>query len=260
MDLELKDRRVLVTGGAKGIGEAITRAVAAEGAVPVIVDRDREAGTALCAELTAGGARCALVVADLMEEGACRRAVEESVAAVGGVDALVNNAGVNDRVSLESGTAEEFVTSLRRSLVHYFDMAHFALPSLREARGAVVNIASKVAVTGQGGTSGYAASKGGILALTREWAVELLAAGVRVNAVIPGDVMTPLYRQWLDTFPDPDGKLDEIVRNIPLERRMSRPEEVAAMVLFLLSARSGHMTGQHLYVDGGYVHLDRALT
>ena len=260
MDLGLKDRKVVVTGGAKGIGEAITRAVAAEGAVPVVVDRDREAGESLRAELEAAGTPCALVVADLMEEGACRRAVEGALAAVGGVDALVNNAGVNDRVSLEHGTAEDFVTSLRRSLVHYFEMAHWALPALRESRGAIVNIASKVAVTGQGGTSGYAASKGGILALTREWAVELLPAGVRVNAVIPGDVMTPLYRQWLATFPDPDGKLDEIVRNIPLDRRMSEPGEVAAMVAFLLSPRAGHMTGQHLYVDGGYVHLDRALT
>lgn len=260
MDLELKDRTVLVTGGAKGIGEAITRALAAEGAVPVIVDRDREAGESLCTELRASGAGCHLVVADLMEAGACERAVKETLAATGGLDALVNNAGVNDRVSLEHGTAEDFVTSLRRSLVHYFEIAHYALPALKEARGAIVNIASKVGVTGQGGTSGYAASKGGILALTREWAVELVGSGIRVNTVIPGDVMTPLYRQWLDTFSDPAEKLDGIVSNIPLERRMTAPEEIAASVLFLLSPRAGHTTGQHLFVDGGYVHLDRAIT
>jgi L-fucose dehydrogenase len=260
MDLDLRDRVVLITGGAKGIGEAITRAVAAEGAVPVIVDRDEDAGRALRDELDRSGVRAVLVVADLMEPEACARAVRETLAASGRIDALVNNAGVNDRVSLEHGTADEFVTSLRRSLVHYFEVAHHALPALVAARGAIVNIASKVAVTGQGGTSGYAASKGGILALTREWAVELLASGVRVNAVVPGDVMTPLYRQWLDSFPDPAGKLDEIVRNIPLARRMTHPEEIAATVLFLISARSGHMTGQHLYVDGGYVHLDRAIT
>lgn len=260
MDLDLNGKSVLVTGGAKGIGEAITRALAAEGAIPVIVDRDGEAGRSLCEELDGSDLDCALVVADLMEPDACRRSVDEALATTGRIDALVNNAGVNDRVSLEKGTGEEFVTSLRRSLVHYFEVAHYALPALRDARGAIVNIASKVAVTGQGGTSGYAASKGGILALTREWAAELLPSGVRVNAVVPGDVMTPLYRQWLDTFPDPVGKLDEIVRNIPLARRMTEPEEIAAIVLFLLSPRSGHMTGQHLYVDGGYVHLDRALT
>jgi L-fucose dehydrogenase len=260
VDLDLKDRTVLVTGGAKGIGEAVTRALAAEGALPVVVDRDREAGEALRAELDAAGVRSALVVADLVEPGACRRAVDETLAATGRLDALVNNAGVNDRVSLEHGTAEDFVTSLRRSLVHYFEVAHYALPALEETRGAIVNIASKVGVTGQGGTSGYAASKGGILALTREWAVELVGSGIRVNTVIPGDVMTPLYRQWLDTFPDPEEKLAGIVRNIPLERRMTTPEEIAAAVVFLLSPRSGHTTGQHLFVDGGYVHLDRALT
>jgi L-fucose dehydrogenase len=260
MDLDLKDRAVLVTGGAKGIGEAVTRALAAEGAFPVVADRDREAAEALRDELRAAGSSCALVIADLVEPGACRRVVDEALAATGHLDAVVNNAGVNDRVSLSEGTADEFVTSLRRSLVHYFEVAHWALPALRETRGAIVNIASKVGVTGQGGTSGYAASKGGILALTREWAVELVGSGIRVNTVVPGDVMTPLYRQWLDTFPDPAEKLDGIVRNIPLERRMTAPEEIAATVVFLLSPRSGHTTGQHLFVDGGYVHLDRAIT
>jgi NAD(P)-dependent dehydrogenase (short-subunit alcohol dehydrogenase family) len=124
----------------------------------------------------------------------------------------------------------------------------------------IVNISSKTAVTGQGGTSGYASAKGAILSLTREWALELLPYSIRVNAVVPGDVMTPLYRQWLNTFPDPEGKLQSIVSNIPLERRMTKLEELAAMAVFLLSPRAGHITGQHLFVDGGYVHLDRAVT
>jgi L-fucose dehydrogenase len=123
-----------------------------------------------------------------------------------------------------------------------------------------VNIASKTAVTGQGGTSGYASSKGAVLALTREWAVELLEYGIRVNAIVPAEVMTPLYRQWLDTFPDPEAKRQSILSKIPLEKRMTTPDEIAAMVLFLISSRASHITGQHLFVDGGYVHLDRALT
>ena len=139
-------------------------------------------------------------------------------------------------------------------------MAHFALPYLKKTRGCILNISSKTAITGQGGTSGYASSKGAILALTREWAAELLGYGIRVNAVVPAEVMTPLYRQWLGTFPDPEQKLQSVLSKIPLEHRRTSPDEIAAMVVFLLSARAAHITGQHVFVDGGYVHLDRALT
>ena len=145
-------------------------------------------------------------------------------------------------------------------MLHYYNVAHYALPWLKKAHGTIVNISSKTAITGQGGTSGYASSKGAILALTREWAVELLAYGIRVNAVVPAEVMTPLYRQWLSSFPDPEEKLKNIVSKIPLGQRMTTPEEIAPAVLFLISSKASHITGQHIFVDGGYVHLDRALS
>lgn len=257
MDLQLNKKVVLVTGGAKGIGAAIVRGCAREGAIPVILDRDLDAAKKLQAEL---GQTCGCLNVDLCLSETCAQAVKQVMKEYERIDALVNNAGVNDKVGLEDGDPEQYVASLQRNLVHYYSMAHYALPHLKQSKGAIINIASKTALTGQGGTSGYASSKGAILALTREWAAELLPYGIRVNAVVPSEVMTPLYRQWLDTFSNPDEKLKSILSKIPFEKRMTTAEEIADTVLFLISPRSSHTTGQHLYVDGGYVHLDRALT
>lgn len=259
MDLQLRDKVILVTGGAKGIGAAIVRVCAAEGGIPVIVDRDSEACERLRAELTGKNVTSKFITIDVLTAEGCLSAVEQTVSAFGRIDSLVNNAGINDKVGLELGDPSQFVASLNRNLVHYYCMAHYALPSLKRSKGAIVNIGSKTAVTGQGGTSGYASSKGGVMALTREWALELLPHAIRVNTVVPAEVMTPLYRQWLDTFEDPEEKLNSILSKIPFGKRMTTPEEIAAMVVFLISPKSGHTTGQHIFVDGGYVHLDRAL-
>lgn len=256
MDLELKNKVVIVTGGAKGIGAAIVKTAAAEGAIPVIVDRDVEAGNQLHHQVAGSD----LIIAELAQAEGCYSTVQKVIEKHGRLDALVNNAGINDKVGLEHGSPEQYIESIKHNLLHYYDMAHYALPHLKKSHGCIVNISSKTAITGQGGTSGYASSKGGILALTREWAAELLDYGIRVNAVVPAEVMTPLYRQWLDTFPNPEEKLKTIMAKIPLQKRMTTAEEIAAMVLFLVSARAAHITGQHLFVDGGYVHLDRALT
>jgi L-fucose dehydrogenase len=260
MDLNLKDKVVLITGGAKGIGAQIARTLAGESAVVAVVDKDVESGQELECELIRSGFKAKYFDLELSSSERSRQAVAFTLDTFGRIDALVNNAGVNDRVGLEHGSPEEYVASLRRNLVHYYDVAHFALPALKESRGSIINIASKTAVTGQGGTSGYASSKGAILALTREWAVELLSYGIRVNAIVPAEVMTPLYQQWLSSFPNPSQKLQEIVAKIPLGQRMTEPSEIAAMAAFLLSDRASHITGQHVFVDGGYVHLDRALS
>jgi L-fucose dehydrogenase len=259
MDLDLKDKVVLITGGGSGIGAAIVRAVVSEGAVAVIADRSAEQANDLQTELQATEGKVHVVAGDLTAPENCKRVVDQTLERFGRLDALVNNAGVNDRVGLERGNPAAYVASLQRNLLHYYNMTHYALPALKQSRGSVVNIASKTAITGQGDTSGYASAKGAILALTREWAVELAPYGVRSNAVVPAEVMTPLYRSWLQTFPDPEEKLAGIVARIPLGKRMTTPDEIASMVTFLISGKASHITGQHLFVDGGYVHLDRAL-
>jgi NAD(P)-dependent dehydrogenase (short-subunit alcohol dehydrogenase family) len=259
MDLQLRDKVIIVTGGAKGIGEGIVKVLAAEGAIPAIVGRNEEDNRQAVAEVEKAGGRAFQVAAELTQPEASAAAVRAVLDRFGRLDGLVNNAGVNDGVGLESGNYEAFITSLHRNVVHYYLMAHHALPALKASKGAIVNISSKTADTGQGGTSAYAAANGGRNALTREWAVELLKYGIRVNAIIVAECWTPLYEKWLNTLPNPEEKLKCITDNIPLGRRMTTAEEIASTAAFLLSERSSHTTGQLLYVDGGYVHLDRAL-
>ncbi|WP_372524729.1 SDR family oxidoreductase [Piscinibacter sp.] len=257
MDLHLEGKPVIVTGGGSGIGAAISRALAAEGAVPVIFGRD-PLDNAFEAELRALQPRMQFHRVELTDEAACRAAVAHATSSLGSLHGLVNNAGVNDHVPL-SGGREAFLRSIDRNLTHCVVMAELCLPHLRASRGAVVNISSKTALTGQGATTGYVAAKGALLGLTREWAVTLLDDCIRVNAVLPAEVMTPMYRRELDRLPDPEAALEAICRRIPLGRRMTMPQEIADTVVFLLSDRSSHTTGQWIVVDGGYTHLDRAI-
>jgi L-fucose dehydrogenase len=256
MDLQLKDKVIIVTGGARGIGEGIVKVLAGEGAIPVIVGRNLSDNQAA---LDAIGGNGYQVVAELTEPHACKDAVEQVRAKYGRIDGLVNNAGVNDGVNLEHGSYEGFMASLHKNLVHYYLMAHHALPALKQSKGSIVNIGSKTAETGQGGTSAYAAANGGRSALTREWAVELLKYGIRVNAVIVAESYTPLYEKWIRTLPNPEETLAKITSRIPLGKRMTTPLEIGQTVAFLLSEKSSHTTGQLIHVDGGYVHLDRTL-
>ena len=256
MNLQLKDKVIIVSGGAKGIGAGITKALAAEGAVPVIIGRNETDNKAILDEI---GGKGFYVTAELTKPEECKKAVDEAVKKFNRIDGLVNNAGVNDGVGLANGNYDSFITSLHKNLVHYYLLAHYALPHLIKTKGAIVNIGSKVAETGQGNTSAYAAANGGRNALTREWAVELLTYGIRVNAVIVAESYTALYEKWINSLPNPDEKLKSITEKIPLGKRMTTTEEIASMVAFLLSEKSSHTTGQLVHVDGGYTHLDRSI-
>ena len=238
---------MIVTGGAKGIGAAITRALAQELAVPVILDRDTAAAESLRTELSRYGSVSHFIEIDLCSAAGCATAIERTLSVANRLNALVNNAGVNDGVGLEKGGPEEFAASLGRNLLHYYNMAHYALPSLKAAKGAIVNIASKVAFTGQGGTSGYAASKGAILALTREWAAELLPSGVRVNTIVPCFVETAFTANF---FKEP-GFREWVTSRIAFGR-VARPEDYMGAAVFLASDASTMMTGTSLVIDGGW--------
>ena len=259
MDLNLKDKVIIVTGAAKGIGLGIAEVLAAEGAIPVIVGRNQEDNRKALVKLTEMGFKAFAVEAELCDPAASEKAVQLVIKEFGKINGLVNNAGVNDGVGLENGDYEKFMKSLHSNLIHYYLMAHYALPELKKSKGSIVNITSKTADTGQGNTSAYAAANGGRNALTREWAVEMLKYGIRVNAVVVAECWTPQYEKWIKTLSSPDEKLAEIISKIPLGNRMTSATEIGNMTAFLLSDKSSHTTGQLVYVDGGYVHLDRGL-
>ena len=255
MDLGLRDKIVLVTGGAKGIGAATVKAFLAEDCKVVIVDRDTEAGPVLA---KSSGSKARFVEADLTNLKSCKQAVEQTVSWFGGLDVLVNNAGFNDGLGLET-SPEDFMTSVQNNLLHVYAMTHYSLPQLRKGPGSILNLGSKVSVTGQGKTSAYAAAKGAISALTREWAVALAPEKVRVNCVIPAECLTDQYEQFFLSQVEPKAAKKAIADIVPFEQRLTTPEEIAQTIVFLASDRSSHTTGQLVFVDGGYTHFDRAV-
>lgn len=259
MDLQLTDKVIVVTGGDKGIGRAIAQVLAQEGALPFIISRKEKDCQSCIAAIESEGGRADYAIAELTDLTQCKDAIEKLMQRHGRIDGVVNNAGVNDGVSLKQGCYTEFLSSIEKNVGHYFNMVQLCLEGLKTSKGAIVNISSKVAETGQGGTSGYAAANGARNALTREWAVDLLQDDIRVNAVVVAESYTPLYQRWIESFENPELKKNEIESKIPLGQRMTTPEEIASTVCFLLSSRSSHTTGQIIHVDGGYTHLDRSI-
>lgn len=258
MDLKLDRKVAVVTGGAKGIGLAVTQTLLDESAFVFVADRDEEACKALL-DSAIDRTRVDFLPGDLTDESVCDELIRKATERFGRIDILVNNAGVNDSTGFPC-SSEAFWSSLQKNLGHVFQITRNAAEELVRNQGSIVNISSKVAVTGQGGTTGYAAAKGAINALTREWAVEFAGKGVRVNTVVPAECWTPLYAHWVESQENPETVRKAIGDLVPLGNRFTTPEEIADTVVFLASPRSSHTTGQIVFVDGGYTHLDRKLS
>ena len=259
MDLNLDNKVIIVSGGSKGIGLGIVNSLVKEKAIPFIIGRDEKSIQSVVNKHKLEGHQIHYFIAELTNPKECQNAVKEVVNVYNRIDGIVNNAGDNDGVSLEKGNYKDFVSSLHKNLIHYYLIAHYSLSSLKKSKGVIVNIGSKTSFTGQGGTSGYAASNGARNSLTREWAVELLPFDIRVNSVIVAECYTPMYKRWITKQENPESKLEKINKKIPFQNRMTTVEEIADTVVFLLSEKSSHTTGQLIFVDGGYTHLDRAL-
>ncbi|CAM4248289.1 SDR family oxidoreductase [Zobellia nedashkovskayae] len=260
MDLNLKGKVVVISGAAGkegSIGETILQRLAEEGAIPAVIDRNAR-GFGYVEAIQKKGIDAIFCQTDVTNPDQIESAVKTIAKKYGRIDVVINNVGVNDGVGLDA-SYEEFMDSLKLNMVSYFLIVKHALPFLIKSKGNILNIGSKVALTGQGRTSGYAASKGGVLGLTREWAVDLIKHDIRSNAIIIAESWTPSYDTWIRTLPNGEEKLQSIVKKIPLENRMTSTNEIADTCLFTISDRSSHTTGQFIFVDGGYVHLDRSL-
>jgi 2-hydroxycyclohexanecarboxyl-CoA dehydrogenase len=246
----LKDRTVVVTGGANGIGAAIVRRLAEEGCAVGILDLDATSGEKLVDEIKAGGGRAGLFAVDITGYDAVSRAIESVEAAIGPVAFLVNNAGWDRAVSFLDSTPDFWRKVVDINLFGPLNVNHVVLRGMAaRGFGRVVNIASDAGRVGSSGEAVYSACKGGIIAFTKTIARELVGKGVIVNTICPGPTDTAILRSFLD---GPDGTriAEGLKRAIPM-RRLGVPEDYPGLVAFLLSDDAGYITGQTISVSGG---------
>lgn len=243
--MRLAGRRVLVTGAASGIGLATARLFQREGARVAMLDRD---GAALTKAAEDGAAA---LVCDVAEEGQVRAAVAQAAAALGGLDGVVNSAGIDLMRPFEQMTAAEWARVMAVDLTGPMLVCHAALPALRQAgRGTIVNIASGAALRPLEHRTAYCAAKAGLVMFGKTLAVDLAADRIRVNAICPGIIDTPLFRSSWAGAADPEAELARILERYVI-RRPGEPEEIAQAALYLTSDESSFVTGAALAVDGG---------
>jgi NAD(P)-dependent dehydrogenase (short-subunit alcohol dehydrogenase family) len=242
----------IVTGAGMGIGAAVASALAAVGAAVAVVDRNAAAAEQVSAKIAAAGGRAIAVTGSVSDAADAERAVQAAAEAFGGVDLLVNNAGVVIYGEVPQYREQDWDTVLDTNLKGQFLMSKYAIPRMRErGGGAIVNMASVQAVASQREVASYAASKGGVVSLTKSLALDHARDKIRVNCVLPGSVRTPMLRHAAELAPgDPEQTIETWGRIHP-RGTVIEPEEIAAVVLFLLSTDASAMTGSAVVADAG---------
>jgi L-fucose dehydrogenase len=250
--MRFQDRVVIVTGGSKGIGEGCSRVFCGAGGLVAILARGREAGEALAAELTkTGPGRAVYFSCDVGRHEQIKQAIESTIAEFGRLDCLINNAGIHPpALSLEETSIEDMEELMRINYLSTFAGAKHALPHLRKTKGTIINMSSMTALLGQEHSTAYCATKGAQVSFTKSLAIELGPAGVRVNAILPSNIDTPLMRDWAATLPDPNSALDR-VSQLQVFGRMGTIEEIGRIALFLATEDSSFLTGQAIEAEGG---------
>ncbi len=245
------DQRVLVTGGTSGIGEATALAFVEAGARVVINGRNRERAAELLRRAKKSRGGLSFVAGDIGESGSCDLIVSEAVGILGGLDIVVNSAGVIYHATAEETTDEQWLETMRVNVNGMFYICRAALPHLKASRGTIINIASDASLSGSYHLTAYCASKGAVLQMTRAMALDYARDGVRIVPICPGDVDTPMLQgEFRDRGLSLEAGLEESAAGVPLNRVCSA-EEVAAMVLFACSDAAAFVTGYPLVLDGG---------
>ncbi|SFA95932.1 SDR family NAD(P)-dependent oxidoreductase [Selenomonas ruminantium] len=245
----MQDKRILISGGTSGIGLAVAKLFLQAGAKVALMGRSEQRGEAALQELWAGD-RAIFVQGDVSRRADCRQALQQVIDKWAGLDVLVNSAGIYVEGAIEDMTEEEIAKVLDINVKGTYYLSQAAVPYLKESRGNLVNVASDAGVHGNYYCSLYCASKGAVVMFTKALALELAGFGVRVNAIAPGDILTPLTEAQLQASPNREDALREMASVYPLGR-IGTAEEAAAAIKFLASPAAAFITGTILTVDGG---------
>lgn len=250
--MRYQGKAVIVTGGSKGIGEGCSRVFCAEGGLVAILARGKTAGELLAAELCiTGPGRAVYVPCDVAQPDQLKTAIDRAAMEFGRIDCLINNAGWHPpATTIDQTRLEDLESLIRMNFISTFAGCQYALPWLRKTKGTIINMSSMVALLGQEHSTAYCSTKGAQLSLTKSLAVELGREGIRVNAILPGNVDTPLMRDWAATLPDPKSALERVAA-LQVFGRMATGEEIGRIALFLATDDSSFLTGQAIEAEGG---------